>query len=243
MDDHDRPIGSLVSRRRLLRLFGIGAPALLLTAFARGPRAAEAGRISCVARPEQIEGPYFVDERLLRSDIRSDPASGEMRPGTPLRVSFNVSRIQANSCLPLAGAQVDVWHCDALGVYSDVRDPGFSTTGLKFLRGYQMTPASGRVEFLTIYPGWYQGRAVHMHFKIRTAGAGGRAHDFTSQLYFDDALTDGVHRSSPYARKGIARVRNEQDGLYARGGKELTLSPSATAAGYAAAFDIGLYLA
>ena len=95
---------------------------------------------------------------------------------------------EAGARQPLAGAQVDIWHCDALGVYSDVRDRSSDTTGKKFLRGYQVSDDAGQVRFTTIYPGWYGGRAVHVHFKIRRPGAGGRIDEFTSQLYFDDAL-------------------------------------------------------
>ena len=242
MSAPDRPIDSLLSRRNLLRLLGLGGAASLLAAGGARALGSEAARTACVARPEQIEGPYFVDERLLRSDIRRDPATGEIRPGAPLRIAFNVSRIAANSCVPLAGARVDVWHCDALGVYSDVRDRRADTTGLKYLRGHQVTPQSGLVEFLTIYPGWYPGRAVHLHFKVRTAAGGRRTHDFTSQLYFDDALTDRVHGNTPYAQKGSARVRNERDGLYANGGNQLILRPALAGTDYAASFDIGLLL-
>ena len=84
-----------------------------------------------------MEGPYFVDERLNRSDIRSDPTDGQVKPGTPLALTLLISRLNAGDCQPLAGAQVDIWHCDAQGVYSDVQDPGFNTIGQKFLRGYQ----------------------------------------------------------------------------------------------------------
>jgi protocatechuate 3,4-dioxygenase beta subunit len=112
--------------------------------------------------------PYFVDNQLNRSDIRIDPSDGSVKEGAPLRLAFQVSDVSANACSPLAGAQVDVWHCDALGVYSGVSDPGFDTSGQLWLRGYQVTDESGYCEFTTIYPGWYSGRAVHIHFKIRT---------------------------------------------------------------------------
>jgi protocatechuate 3,4-dioxygenase beta subunit len=88
---------------------------------------------ACIFRPELTEGPYFVDEELNRSDIRSDPATGAIKPGTPLALTFQVSQVANAVCSPLAGAKVDVWHCDALGVYSDVSDPIFNTTGQKSL--------------------------------------------------------------------------------------------------------------
>ncbi len=196
----------------------------------------------CVVRPEQTEGPYFVDERLNRSDIRSDPADGQVKPGTPLALTLKVWRLSAGDCRPLVGAQVDLWHCDALGVYSDVRDPGFSTIGQKFLRGYQLTDAQGEARFVTVYPGWYPGRTVHIHFKIRTGLVAQRNFEFTSQLYFGDELTDRVHADLPYAKKGPRTARNQHDFIFRRGGNHLLLAPTATADGYSATFAIGLQL-
>jgi protocatechuate 3,4-dioxygenase beta subunit len=114
---------------------------------------ARAGDVpSCVVRPQLTEGPYFVDENLLRSDIRSDPSDGSVRQGTPLRMDFVVSRLDGAGCLPFAGVVIDVWHCDAAGDYSDVLAPGSDTRGKKFLRGQQITDADGRAGFVTIYP-------------------------------------------------------------------------------------------
>ncbi|MGB3138331.1 MAG: hypothetical protein WBB18_16100, partial [Nodosilinea sp.] len=113
------------------------------------------GQPACTVRPQQTEGPFFVDEGLSRSDIRSDPAMGAVKPGVPLTLQFQVSQVGNDNCMPLAGAVVDVWHCDATGVYSDVADRRASTVGQKFLRGSQVTNADGIVEFITIYPGWY----------------------------------------------------------------------------------------
>ena len=198
---------------------------------------------TCVVRPQQTLGPYFVDEMLNRSDIRSDPSDGSVKEGVPLHLVFNVSQLGGSSCTALSGAMVDVWHCDASGVYSDVQDPGFDTTGQKFLRGYQLTDASGRAEFTTIFPGWYQGRTVHIHFKIRTTGPSQESYDFTSQLYFDDALSDEVHAQEPYASKGQRTLRNNGDGIYQNGGDQLTLQTVKNGDGYAATFDIGIQIA
>jgi protocatechuate 3,4-dioxygenase beta subunit len=198
---------------------------------------------SCVVRPQQTEGPYFVDEKLSRSDIRSDPSNGSVKEGVPLDLEFHVSRIEGSSCTPLAGAVVDVWHCDALGVYSDIQDPGFNTVGKKFLRGYQVTDANGTARFTTIYPGWYQGRAVHIHFKIRSDPGSQAGYEFTSQLYFDDALSDQVHAQPPYASKGQRTVRNDGDGIYRNGGSQLIPQVAGNAqSGYTAAFDIGIQM-
>jgi protocatechuate 3,4-dioxygenase beta subunit len=198
----------------------------------------------CVVRPQQTEGPYFADEKLNRSDIRPDPSDGSVKEGVPLRLVFHVSQIAGSSCTPLSGAVVDGWQCDALGVYSDFRDINgmFDTRGKKFLRGYQMTDASGTAQFITIYPGWYPGRAVHIHFKIRTDSASRRGSEFTSQLYFDESTTDQVHAQPPYASKGSRTKKNEDDGIFRRGGNQLILPVTKDAQGYVGTFDIGLQM-
>jgi len=235
------PLGRLLTRREALGLIGVSSAVL----FTRtGPAWGQtSGTLpSCVARPQQTEGPFFVDEGLDRSDIRSDPKSGELKPGVPLRLAFRVSRLTGTSCAPLARAQVDVWHCDAEGRYSDVGGFGFRapTAGTRFLRGYQRTDATGAAQFLTICPGWYGGRAVHVHFKIRTADAAGRRYAFTSQLYFDDAFSERVFAVEPYASRGGRWLRNADDGIFREGGTELLLAPTSEGKGYAATFDIAL---
>lgn len=240
MTHEDLPVGRLLSRREAVALLGV-AGMLWLTGGLHLRRAlADTSGLSCVVRPEQTEGPYFVDEGLHRSDIRSDPADGLIRPGTPLALTLVVSRVNTGGCQPLPGAQVDIWHCDAMGLYSDVRDPGFNTIGQKFFRGYQITNERGEVRFLTIYPGWYEGRTVHIHFKIRTASAALRAFEFTSQMYFNDGLTDRVHADTPYAARGMRRARNQHDRIFRRGGDQLMLTPTAATDGYQATFAVGL---
>jgi protocatechuate 3,4-dioxygenase beta subunit len=235
---------SVLSRREMLALLGMSSAALLDAHAVEAAMAASAESVpTCVVRPAQTEGPYFVDERLNRSDIRTDPASGTARPGAALEVLFRVGRMSRNACAPLVGATVDVWHCDALGAYSDVRDPGGSTEGQKFLRGYQVTDVAGSAVFTTIYPGWYPGRAVHIHFKIRTAPGTSPVYEFTSQIYFDDAITDRVHALPPYALHGSRRLRNERDGLFGSSGRQLTVAPAEKSRGYAVAFDVGLQIA
>lgn len=188
---------------------------------------------SCIVRPAVTEGPYYVNEDLNRSDIRSDPGTGTVKDGALLTLTFNVSQIAGSGCTALPGAKVEVWHCDAAGSYSDVSDPGFSTKGQRFLRGYQVTDANGSVTFTTIYPGWYRGRAIHIHFKIRPNAST----EFTSQLFFDDTLSDQVLTQAPYASKGKRDTPNSRDSIY----KDLLLLTVAkTGQGYAATFDIGM---
>jgi protocatechuate 3,4-dioxygenase beta subunit len=106
-----------------------------------------------------------------------------------------------------------------------------------------VTNANGTVEFVTIYPGWYPGRTVHIHFKIRTNSASQQSYEFTSQLYFDDALTDRIGTQRPYAAKGQHRVKNDQDGIFTGGGEQLMLQLAKEAKGYVGRFNIGLQMA
>lgn len=248
MDNEDRQINRILSRRGTLALLRVAGTALLVGCLpkpssAQAPVSGTATLPACTIRPQQTEGPYFVDEKLNRSDIRSDPADGSVKKGVPLQLALRVSHVSGNSCEPIAGAIVDIWHCDALGIYSDVSDPGFSTVGQKFLRGYQVTDATGIVQFLTIYPGWYQGRTVHIHFKIRATSVSGQNYEFTSQLYFNDAITEQVYAQEPYASKGQRTQNNAEDGIFRSGGEQLLLTLAKSSQGYTAALDIGLQMA
>jgi len=240
MNNANGMIGRRLTRREALALLAASGAAWIAGPHrAAGAAGLDAGaRPACIARPEQTEGPFFVDEALERSDIRSEPISGLVKPGVPLRLMFRISRMSGATCAPLAGAQVDVWHCDAGGRYSDVDRRGPSARG-GFLRGYQRTDAAGSVQFLTVYPGWYRGRAVHVHFKIRTQ-RGSAAQEFTSQLYFDDALTDRIYALAPYSANGRPSMRNANDFIFRDGGRQLIANAVPDGPGYAAAFDIAL---
>jgi protocatechuate 3,4-dioxygenase beta subunit len=192
---------------------------------------------SCVVRPEMTEGPFFADNKLNRSDIRSDTATGVVSAGIPLMLTFVVSQIANSACTLLPGATVDIWHCDAEGVYSEFNEGA----GMDFLRGYQTTDEAGRANFTTIYPGWYPGRSVHIHFKIRLP-SGNNTYDFTSQLFFDDTFTDVVYQQQPYNERPNRSTLNSSDGIYGAGGDQLTLGVSQQGDQYIAAFDIALDL-
>lgn len=236
----DVPRGRVLSRREVLASLGAAGAALLTP---QGRLVAGLWLPACIVRPEQTEGPYFLDQQLDRSDIRAEPSDGAVSVGAPLRLTIHVGHLSGATCAPLPGAVVDVWQCDAHGVYSGVRDTAgrFDTTGKKFLRGHQRTGADGNAAFVTVYPGWYPGRTVHIHFKIRTNPDGARGHEFTSQLYFDDAFTDRVYARAPYAAAG-QRTRNTGDGIFRRGGSDLILPVVADGDGYRGTFDIGLQL-
>jgi protocatechuate 3,4-dioxygenase beta subunit len=200
--------------------------------------------VSCVQTAALTEGPYFVDERLNRSDIRSDPATGALSAGVLLTLKFNVMRVDGSACTPLTGAYLDVWHCDSAGVYSDVVAQGNSGGARKNLRGFQITDASGVAQFTTVYPGWYSGRAVHVHFKLRLFAGTTKTYEFTSQFFMDEALTDAVHALPPYNAKGRRNVVNTTDGIY-RGlstaeKAALTLQTTRVGDGYAGVIDLGV---
>jgi protocatechuate 3,4-dioxygenase beta subunit len=190
--------------------------------------------VNCVAVPELTEGPYFVDELLNRSDIRPDPTNGAVSTGVPLVMTI---KVYDSSCSPLAGADVDLWHCDADGKYSDVSQNG--TAGQKFLRGYQTTDSDGVARFTTVYPGWYQGRAVHIHFKIRNYDGSSTA-GFISQFFFDEDVTDQVYQQAPYGSRGERDLRNESDGIFGQSGGATLLTPTPSGDGYETAFGVML---
>ena len=259
LHDDDRPIGRILSRREVLALLGVSGATALLTGclpagLGGGPPGLQGGEGStdlstlatanaslptgCVVRPELTEGPVFVEEDLNRSDIRTDPSNGSVSEGVQFDLTFRVSQVVAGACSPLAGVQVDVWHCDAEGIYSDTTELGMQTVGQKFLRGYQITDENGMVHFTTIYPGWYEGRTVHIHAKMRTTDG----YDFTSQLFFDDSLTDQVFAQAPYNSRGERSLRNDSDGIYSQGGGQTLLAVSPTDTGYAATFEVALDL-
>jgi protocatechuate 3,4-dioxygenase beta subunit len=208
-----------------------------------GSAAADRGAISngaCVLDPTLTAGPFWVDERLQRSDIRSDTnGRADPRRGVPLALRFAVSSFGASTCAPLAGALVDVWHCDAAGIYSDVAGP---SAGQNFLRGYQITDANGVVSFTTIYPGWYPGRTVHIHVKVRLLdSAKNVTTEATTQIFFDDAVSDAVYRvAAPYSSRPARDTRNSADGLY--GGRTVLLASlrGDPASGYSVSFPLAI---
>ncbi|GJD60959.1 intradiol ring-cleavage dioxygenase [Methylobacterium frigidaeris] len=178
---------------------------VMLGTLAAGLLAPRPAQATCLLTPQAVEGPFYLDPRLLRSDIRED------RDGTPLRVRLQV--VTLRDCVTLPAARVDLWHADAQGRYSgypDQGDRGASTVGRTFLRGTQVADEAGRVAFRTIYPGWYPGRTPHLHVKVilgsRTA--------LTGQIYFPDAVSEAVYGGPAYlGRSRRGRIGNARDVL------------------------------
>ena len=242
MDSDDRPVGRVLTRREAVTLLGSTGALVWLGRSPVGASDRPVRSNPCVVRPAMTPGPYYVDEKLDRSDIRSDPTDGTVKAGALLALTLTVSRISKAGCAPLPGAIVDVWHCDADGVYSDAVDPEyFDTTGKKFLRGYQRADANGAVTFTTIYPGWYPVRTPHIHYKIRSPASAERPWEFVSQVYFDEAMNDRIYAQPPYAAKGKRTVSNLKDGIYQEsGGRQSMLTVVPAREGYRASFDVAV---
>jgi protocatechuate 3,4-dioxygenase beta subunit len=181
----------------------------------------------CVLTPEQDEGPFYIDLARVRRDIVED------RPGVPLALALTV--VDASTCEPIRDAAVDVWHCDALGVYSG--EPSEDSAGETYLRGIQLTDASGRAEFATIYPGQYPGRTTHIHLKVHLGGqrrngayAGGHV-SHTGQLFTTDSDDAEVFALAPYDRNTAEVTPRDADFIFReQGGSSsvLTLSRAGT---------------
>ncbi len=243
MDLDDLPTGRVLTRREALTVLGATGTIVLLggSISSASPPRTHRALYPCVVRPASTAGPYYVDEKLERSDIRSDPSDGTVKEGALLVLTLNVSTIAKGACTPLRDAIVDIWQCDAEGVYSDAVDSNFNTTGKKFLRGYQVTNENGVARFTTIYPGWYPGRTPHIHYKIRSPASVPSPYEFTGQLYFDEGASDRVYAKPPYAARGKRNVSNITDQIYNRDrGRQTMLTVTPSKNGYSASFDVAL---
>jgi protocatechuate 3,4-dioxygenase beta subunit len=241
MDETKREDEGAISRRgALVRIGGLAATAIgagpwgvrslsdvpEAEAAGTGPAAVASGLVTCVLTPEMTEGPYYVEGDKVRRNIT------EGKAGVPLTLRLTV--LDVSTCRPIKGAAVDIWHCDAGGVYSgtSVQD----TENLTFLRGIQRTDKNGLAIFRTIYPGWYTSRAVHIHLKVYLGGR--TVH--TGQLFFPDSLTDVVYRRSPYNRRSRRDTRNATDSIFRNGGKRSMLKLTKLDTGYVGRITMGV---
>lgn len=205
-------LSPMLSRRLALGGAVLGGLGLTAAAARRGqdamgeaPAAAPSGM--CILTPQVTQGPYWIDPKLERSDIT------EGRPGVPLDLAITV--LDAATCRPFERARVDIWQCDAQGVYSGfANQPGYgSTEGQTFLRGHVFTDAAGVARFNTIYPGWYSGRTTHIHVKV-FLDDGGESNLLTCQLFFPDALSEFIFANDPnYRREQVRDTLNRHDDI------------------------------
>jgi len=218
----------ITRRGSLAALAGLVATAAAgwkVESAAAGPAGVASGAISCVLAPEQTEGPYYLPNEKVRRDIT------EGRPGTPLALRLAV--VDASTCKPIRGAAVDIWHCDASGVYSGVGNAGPTTT---FMRGVQRTNTGGVASFESVYPGWYPGRTVHIHVKVHVGG--NVVH--IGQLYFPDAVTDAAYARQPYVRRPGRDTRNAVDAVFRNGGRNSLLRLRRSGSGYVGSITMGV---
>ena len=153
-----------------------------------------------------------MDGMPNRSDITSDTSNGVTQQGFNLNLTIHVYGIDNGSCVPIKGAKVDILSTNSAGVYSAVGEMG--TLGSNFLRGSQITDDKGTVTFSTIYPGWYPGRAIHIHDKVRMVNESQDKLEWTSQIYFDDTLNEEIHKTTPYSNHGNPQTPNERDMIF-----------------------------
>ena len=211
------PMTRFLSRRQALGTV-LAAPATAVLAETvhaaeATPAAADQPPGQCRLFPQAVEGPFYLDPKLVRSDI----ADG--RAGVPLRLELRI--IESGTCAPIPNARVDVWHADADGIYSGYAGQGagrsVSTKGDSFLRGTQTTDADGYVRFQSIYPGWYPGRTPHIHVKLFI----GEKRVATAQVYFPDEFSARIYATyAPYKSRSIADTTNDQDGIFRSGERD-----------------------
>jgi protocatechuate 3,4-dioxygenase beta subunit len=225
MDENSK----LTRRESLLAAGGIVAAALLpeVADAASGPAGVSSGAVSCVLTPEMTEGPYYVPNEKVRRNIT------EGKPGVALEL--HLTAVNASTCKPIRNAVVDIWHADAGGVYSGAIA---GNAGTNFLRGVQRTDKNGLALFKTIYPGWYRGRATHIHVKVYLSG--NVVH--TGQLFFNESISNAVYKRTPYSAHGLADTPNASDSIYRNGGSRsmLKLKRSVSGSGYIGAITMGV---
>ena len=213
-----------LSRRGLIGVLGGGVASVAFGARALDALGADNRDVAtCLLTPEATEGPYWIDDKLTRYDVR------EGKPGLPLVLEFTI--VNARTCKPIRGADVEIWHADAAGEYSGF-DGGSSGGGrggpvgpgggsgaqtkTRYLRGHQRSDALGKASFLTVFPGWYRGRTPHVHMKVHVGSADRVVH--TGQVFFNEAIQSSVYRSGVYRSRGQADTSHAQDLIYAQAG-------------------------
>ncbi len=221
---------SFFSRRHALG--GLAASGVMMAA-AKAEAAQALPADACMLTPQSVEGPYYIDPKLVREDIT------EGLPGVPLHMRL---RVLGEDCRPVTGARAEIWHADAIGRYSGYERQGdaeVSTVGQTFLRGAQMTDGEGEVTFRTIWPGWYQGRTPHIHMKIFLDAR----NVLTGQIYFPDALSEFIYTHIPpyTTRRGKRDTINRTDGILQMAGRDGSLCAVREEADhYAALLTVGV---
>jgi len=244
------PVNRRVTRRNLLEALGL-AGAAMVAACASSPNSASSTNNStttptttgtssttgsCVVAAEETAGPYpdrlgmISNQSFLRQDIT------EGKSGLPLTLALTIVNVRQN-CAAVNNASVEIWQCDAAGNYSEYAQPGYDGTGKTFLRGLQTTDANGQVTFTTIYPGWYAGRATHIHVEVFRGNSIAK----TTQIAFPEDVTRSVYATGMYASKGQSSTSNSGDMVFSDGTqREMATLTGNTSSGYTATLTIGV---
>jgi protocatechuate 3,4-dioxygenase beta subunit len=237
---HDDIFSPILGRRQILQ--GAGAMSLLGLARLAGAHGARGSGLEsdlnvddlidpatlasmCVLTPSLTAGPYYLPLNLVRSNIKEGQSG--------LRTRLYITVVDAASCAPIPNAEVDVWHNNAPGVYSGIAALG--TSGETWLRGIQLTDASGLATLDTIYPGWYPGRTTHVHLRVRPTGSS----QLTTQMYFQQSLSNRIYRRNPYSLHGLNPTKNITDSLY-RAETEMSVIGLTQAVGLQLGLTIGV---
>ena len=239
-----------VGRREMLAVLGAGVGAVLAgcgsstptaptTTSSTGDSSGTSGGVStssCAATAAETAGPYPDKLGMIGNAAFHRRDITEGKAGLPLTVVLTIVNVN-NSCAAVGNATVEVWHCDAAGDYSEYAQPGFDGTGKTFLRGVQTTDASGQVTFTTIYPGWYSGRATHIHIEVFVNGSSVK----TTQMAFPETATASVYATGVYASRGQNPTSNTSDNVFSDGtSTELAMLSGSATSGYTAALTIGV---
>ena len=240
-----------LSRRQILEALGVAAGAAVIGACG-GANPASPSAVtttttttttgggtssgSCVVAASETQGPYPDQTGMINNPafFRRDVTEG--KSGLPVALAITIVNAAAG-CAPVSGANVEIWQCDAEGHYSEYSQPGFNGAGQTFLRGLQTTDASGLATFQTIYPGWYQGRATHIHAEIFVTGRSVKV----TQIAFPEDVSAQVYRTGVYASKGQNPTTNSSDNVFSDGtSTEMATLSGNTASGYAASITLGV---
>jgi protocatechuate 3,4-dioxygenase beta subunit len=234
-----------LDRRQLLAALGAGVGAAAAAACSSSPTsptststAASSGGTSsaCAITPSETAGPYPDVLGMLTNSAfhRRDVTEG--KPGLPLTLTLTIVNANAG-CASLSGLLVEIWQCDATGNYSEYSQPGFNGVGQTFLRGLQTTDANGQVTFNTVYPGWYSGRATHIHVDVYRNASNIK----TTQIAFPEDVTRAVYATGVYAAKGQSSTTNAGDMVFADGtSQQMATLTGNTTSGYTATLAIGV---
>jgi len=225
-----------IGRREALAMLGAAGAALIAgcgdttpaspTTTTGGTATGGSTTAACAVTPTETVGPYPSLMDLIRSDIR------EGKSGTPLTLAMTVVNTN-NNCAPVENVQVEIWQCDATGNYSQYGSQAAQT----FLRGIQTTNSDGGVTFTTIYPGWYQGRATHIHVEVSRNGSSLKV----TQIAFPESTNATVYATGVYAARGSNPTSNARDGIFADSiDSELATVSGDPASGVTASFRIGI---